>query len=1129
MGEDQLGAVLHRLHRLTRAEEPSDAQLLERFTAGDEQAFELLVRRHGPMVLGVCRRVLRHAADADDAFQATFLVLMRRAATLHTPSLLGNWLYGVAYRTAAEARKRAVRTRGGEREAQDMAQPDPTAEAAWRELRGLLDEELSALPDKYRAPLVLCYLEGLTHREAAQALGISSGSMSTRLGRARELLRQRLTQRGVALSAAALAVALAAGDARALVPATLVETTVKVGHPGAVSPRASLLAERVLTTLPMSRGRLAVLLLLLGLAGAAAVAGSAPQAPAPRPPAEVAATREKSPGPATDLHGDPLPAGAVTRLGTVRLRNASTTLKFSPDGKVLAAAGDVTRLFDAASGKPLHRLAGPSSYLAFTPDSKTLLALHYGFMPDVVFWDVSTGKERRRFTLEGGSSLFAHGSADGKLLITRSWRQSKGDVVAIWDTATGKVLRRWADLSDRGGHQVAFTPDGKAFALHSREALQLFDSTTGKELRRFGSPIGTAGRTLQTPTFAFSADGSRVACLDAGNVSLWETATGRRLRRLKPPREEAFTVALAPDADYLAAGAGETVLLWDLKSGKLLHTFRDRTLNMPTYLLAFSPDGKTLAAGDHQIQAIRLWDVASGRERSATAPGTTRVEGVAFGPGGKTVVSSGAADPVCLWDATTGKLLRRFDSPRFLGFNGAFLAIPPVGKTLFTFLPGDASGWDLASGKKLYTLKETNWHQFSQCFPAGGRTLLVVYPGAEKPPEPPPPIPDLGRPRPPPPRVVAHWTRIGLFDVRSGDIKRSFQVDADFVRHLALSPDGRLVAGLGAAPEKQHTSHLFLWDLETGVEVRRMPLPHLDGWNGIAFSSDGRSLISGPHPVEPPGKGHFLFWEVATGKLRGKVDYPFVGRQAHLTVFAGDRLAAVALEGGPVCLVDPLTGKEPRRLVGHEGRVDCMAFSDDGRRLATGSQDTTVLVWDVAGLRGQVSKRRLSPQELADCWAVLASADAAQAYRAMRQLSRAPAQALALFRENLQPARGVSRKTIARLIGDLDSKSFPTREKAARELVRLDAVAEHALKERLARGPSLEVRRRVEAIQAQVRQRRLKPPPVPVGEPVRRLRAVEVLERLGTPEARRLLERLARGAAEARLTQEARASLERLK
>lgn len=206
----------------------ADESLLGRFIRdGDEGAFSALVQRHGPMVLGVCQRVLQDRHEAEDAFQATFLLLVQRAASLREPRLLAGWLYGVAYRIAQRARRRAARRNQHERERPPMAAGDPLDTMAVRELRDLLDAELNALPAKYRAALVLCYLDGKTNIEAAHELGWPIGSMSARLARGRELLRERLARRHPALSSSPVPLLLLGFLKPASVGAELVGETVQ--------------------------------------------------------------------------------------------------------------------------------------------------------------------------------------------------------------------------------------------------------------------------------------------------------------------------------------------------------------------------------------------------------------------------------------------------------------------------------------------------------------------------------------------------------------------------------------------------------------------------------------------------------------------------------------------------------------------------------------------------------------------------------------------------------------------------------------------------------------------------------------------------------------------------------------
>jgi RNA polymerase sigma factor (sigma-70 family) len=235
----------------------TDGQLLTRFLATrEEAAFAALVRRHGPMVLSVCRRVLGHAHDAEDAFQATFLVLARRAAAVARREAVASFLYGVAYRTALRARAQAARRHATERQVEQMPHP-AVAPAEAQDWRPLLDRELSRLPEKYRAALVLCDLEGRARRDAARQLGLAEGTLASRLATARRMLARRLAKCGVTLSGGALAVALAEGAAT--VPAAWVSTTaraaalVAAGQTAAVTTPAALLMNEVLRAMLMTK------------------------------------------------------------------------------------------------------------------------------------------------------------------------------------------------------------------------------------------------------------------------------------------------------------------------------------------------------------------------------------------------------------------------------------------------------------------------------------------------------------------------------------------------------------------------------------------------------------------------------------------------------------------------------------------------------------------------------------------------------------------------------------------------------------------------------------------------------------------------------------------------------------
>ncbi len=246
----------------------SDGQLLARFLDHrDAAAADALVRRHGPMVLSVCRRLLHHQQDAEDAFQATFLVLVRKAATVRPRDRVGPWLYGVARMTAVRARAAAARRRAREAPLADLPDPAPRPDA---DLAAVIDEELARLPEKYRAPIVLCDLGGMTHRDAAKQLGWPQGTVSGRLFRGRQLLAARLARRGVVTTAAA-ATAVLAGDAAAHVPAALYESTTTAATTGRVPAPVAALTEGVVRTMLLTRLKLvasSLAVLAVGVAGA---------------------------------------------------------------------------------------------------------------------------------------------------------------------------------------------------------------------------------------------------------------------------------------------------------------------------------------------------------------------------------------------------------------------------------------------------------------------------------------------------------------------------------------------------------------------------------------------------------------------------------------------------------------------------------------------------------------------------------------------------------------------------------------------------------------------------------------------------------------------------------------------
>jgi RNA polymerase sigma factor (sigma-70 family) len=297
-----LGVLLPSLYHfgaLPGRDVRSDADLVERFVrAGDQQAFAALVRRHGPMVLAACRRLLPDRHEAEDAFQATFLVLVRKSARLRQPEQLASWLHGVAYRTALRLRQRAARWQlvpGGSQLAASP-EPAPLERVAWKEIQAVLDEEVQRLPSKYRLPVVLCYLQGQSYSAAARSLGWPAGTVAVRLARARQRLRTRFARRGLVFSATLLSGLLAQQALAAAVPGGLFMATLRVayhaaagstGLAGMVSQPVITLAEGVLKAMCISKIKttlllaLAVALVATGVSGVAWFRGAEARAQPP--------------------------------------------------------------------------------------------------------------------------------------------------------------------------------------------------------------------------------------------------------------------------------------------------------------------------------------------------------------------------------------------------------------------------------------------------------------------------------------------------------------------------------------------------------------------------------------------------------------------------------------------------------------------------------------------------------------------------------------------------------------------------------------------------------------------------------------------------------------------------------
>jgi WD40 repeat protein len=822
-----------------------------------------------------------------------------------------------------------------------------------------------------------------------------------------------------------------------------------------------------------------------------------------------AAPREEHEG--AEKPDDRLPEGAVARLGDSRQSTDHIqSLAFSPDGRTLAAGnlwGNL-QLWDVATGRCLRFFALPEAVpnapptgsvdaLAFSADGKTLIT---GTRDRKVrIWDAATGKLLRTVAEQEGVTRRFALSPDGRTLATAG---KVGEAVRLWDTATGTGIRA---LQGEKVADLAFSPDGKKLAGGNAKAIRVWDVSTGKVL------LDLKGHMDWVLTVAFSPDGKALVSGGVdGTVRFWDPATGDCLRTLEGHQGWVASLVFAPDGSFLCSAScnrlddlephrevrgdrGEPpppprreqaltdypIHFWDVSSKRpprlgVGHANEVRAV-------AVAPDGRVVASASSD-ETLRLWEVATGQELYRLGAHSQSVRALRFAPDGQTLTAAGADGTFREWEAATGRELRfwrgRDDAHITFSLDGRLFASGGYRRQEKGNLVNLGR---LDTGKELFELTGHNNTVAGLAFSPDGKTLATGCRGD-----------------------ITFW------DTATGQSSATIKGHQDLITALVYSPDGKTLASAG------WDKTLRLWDVDTRKqrgEGQRIDRP----FEALVFSPDGKLLASSSTGND------VLLWDAATGKPTGKLE----GHTNGVSVLAFSPDGKLLASGGGDRVVrvwDVAQKKETRKFSGFTGTVHALAFAPDGKVLASVSESGELFAWKLEGhsLR-PLPPVRLTPKEVETLWADLALEDACRARHVIGLLTADPARAVPALQKRLCADAGETVQLRQR-IADLDSNEFAIREAASKELEKAGGSAEQLLRRALADKPSLEMRKRLEVL-----LNRLEQTPVRLSaEEIRQLRSVWVLEQIGSAEARGLLEDLANGEPEARITRDAKAALRRM-
>jgi WD40 repeat protein len=770
----------------------------------------------------------------------------------------------------------------------------------------------------------------------------------------------------------------------------------------------------------------------------------------------------------SDAPESPLPKGAVLRLGSLRLNQGApvTSIAWLGDGKRLisgsAPPDEGIRVWDAFTGNEMRQLLKSRQgvrRLALSSDGKVAGATDLGGA--ILIWEPATGKVLLRDNDDAFQSVAL--AADGK-----SFAVIKGRGVAcLIEISTAKTLQTFGT----DAYQLDLSPDGKTLATASRQGgLHLWDVAKGKLLHS----LGQTKQTNRVQSLRFAPDGKVLATGGQDKlIHLWDTTTGKEVGLLKGHLSIISDLSWSPDGETLASSSVDgTVRLWDVAKNQERLRFTGHQGQVLS--VAFAPDGKRVASGGVDNR-VRIWDAETGKEVVTHDGHSGFVASLALLQNNNALLTAAEDATIRLWDLTSGKCTGQFPAPHT---RPKTVAVAPDGKLMATGTEdGSVQLFELPAGKLLRTWPAHRGAVLSVAFSPDGKTLVSSC------------------------RNVMSKTI--LWDVATGDQVQQLKSAAEQMFALAFSPDGKLLCtGSGKGI-------LRVWDVATGTEIGRLP-GHNSLIERIVFAPDGKLVVSVSHD------GTARVWNLAAGKQVRLVDDLEAG---YAVALSADGRTVATGEGRGVRLWEVATGKLRATIEGHRGPVASLQFLPGGRTLLSGSQDTTVLAWDLSAR----AKAGVAAEDSAAEWKHLQGDDVQRSYRALWTLAARPKDALAKLQKELEPVAKVDPKMMDQWIADLNDKKFDVRQKAMAELKKAGEPAWLALQKVLDKQQTLELETRVRQLLGD------QDDPVPLPDRLRLMRALELLELIDSPATRDLLQRLANGAPGAWLTTEAQMILARLK